>query len=509
MILPSVNKVEQHELYYRANGDTEVEYNEIKLAPQTRVRFDTYFNAFFYPKYSKYTCISKVSMCALVTGELWARAICWTAGKEEILLFETRVSGREQSVSFPVDILHQLPQDGAICLELEVISGYACFHKGWYETDAEPNHQVRLAAIICTYKREDYVSRSLNRLRTSIWETEQCPIKEDIDVLVIDNGNTLIPNKEEHVRILGNRNLGGSGGFTRGLIEAYCQKDKYTHVLFMDDDISFETETLVRTVQILKFAKKFEEPLWIGGQMLVEGQPSIQFESGAFYRKGRLVPVNRGLDLSERENLLENEKEHHVQYNAWWYCCFPVECVEEKGLPLPLFIKTDDVEYGLRVKPRVLLMNGIGIWHMAFTQKYSPYLEYYIKRNELIVSALHNNGDGVWAGLWKMLRAAGKAILTGELHTVLFITRAYRDFLAGPEFLASVDGEQLNTALRNEPISKNGFIEAITVFGELLKMTACFCLGYSNVRKRYLLHLEELVSLSSWCTRLGIEDLFL
>ena len=37
---------------------------------------------------------------------------------------------------------------------------------------------------------------------------------------------------------------GGSGGFTRGLLEV-CQSGEYTHVLLMDDDISFEPETSI------------------------------------------------------------------------------------------------------------------------------------------------------------------------------------------------------------------------------------------------------------------------
>ena len=31
-------------------------------------------------------------------------------------------------------------------------------------------------------------------------------------------------------------------------------------------------------------------------------------------------------------------------YAGWWYCCIPVEHIEDRGLPLPVFVRGDDVE---------------------------------------------------------------------------------------------------------------------------------------------------------------------
>jgi len=38
------------------------------------------------------------------------------------------------------------------------------------------------------------------------------------------------------VQLIPNKNVGGSGGFARGLVEA-LQENTYSHFLFMDDDI--------------------------------------------------------------------------------------------------------------------------------------------------------------------------------------------------------------------------------------------------------------------------------
>ena len=98
--------------------------------------------------------------------------------------------------------------------------------------------------------------------------------------------------------------------------------------------------------------------------------------------------MKAGLELESCEACLLNEVEESAEYNAWWYCCFPLEIVTEENLPLPLFIRGDDVEYGIRNMKQLILMNGICVWHEPFENKYSSFLEYYIIRNQLITNAL-------------------------------------------------------------------------------------------------------------------------
>lgn len=508
IILPQLDNKEESSLYYHSDGEVRLEQGKLEISQGSRVRFNTYFNGFFYPKYLAYSYVFEISICAWITGEVRIKAICCTKEQEELVLYEAEGSGPNQQLQLPALRLETLPHGGMLFLEVEAVSGTTFFHTGWYATDDRPRHPVHIAAVICAYQRERYVTKNLEQLKHSVWEDENCPIRNDLDIFIVDNGSSLSLEDIPHVHLFPNRNYGGSGGFTRGLIEAHRREGAYTHVLFMDDDISFETEALVKTVQLLRFAKELDRPLWIGGQMLIEDQPTIQFEAGSFYRHGRLEPVNRGLDLSQPEHLLFNEKEHCVQYNAWWYCCIPVDSVNKGGLPLPLFIKTDDVEYGLRHAPHVLLMNGIGVWHMAFSQKYSPHLEYYIKRNELIVSALHHSGDGIWPGIWKMVRAAGKAILIGNTKTVDFLLEAYRDFLKGPGFFLQVDEEKLNCQLIQEKQlpGKSRIRSILTDPFRLIPILVRFVFCYAKVQRAYQTRLSELTSLAFWCDHLGIQE---
>ena len=106
--------------------------------------------------------------------------------------------------------------------------------------------------------------------------------------------------------------------------------------------------------------------------MLVLERPVIQYEFGGKYDGLRFKLINSGLDMRETRSLMRNESAPKPDYNAWWYCCMPVEYAFKNGLPLPLFIKCDDVEYGIRCITNLILMNGIGIWHQDFSAKYNP-----------------------------------------------------------------------------------------------------------------------------------------
>lgn len=497
MIFPSADRMKQQLLYYRCSASAYNDCHGLHVCEGSTTRFDTYFNAFFYSKYIKYCHLMSLRCCLSVSGEAIIRLICCHTHKKYKIIDEVRSNGTNQQVIFTLNDLIELPNDGMIYFEVDALSP-TVIHKGWFETDQKPTRNINLAVVICTYKREQYVSSNLARLNEDILNNANSPIIGNIDIIIVDNGNTLPSFNTEHVRIIPNNNLGGSGGFTRGLLEAYQEKGKYTHVLFMDDDISFESEIFVRTIQILKYTPTTGYPFWIGGQMLVEDQPTIQFESGAYYRKGKLCPVNQGLDLSLQENLLINSLEKNVDYNAWWFCCFPVSCVDDHGLPLPLFIKEDDVEYGLRMKPDILLMNGIGIWHMSFARKYNPYLEYYIKRNELIVAALHYSGNGSFLCLRKLIKSFGKAVLSKDFKILYFTVKGYQDFLKGPSFLLETDGSKLNDEILSKSRHDLSTKEKLLYIVKLINVTFSILFCYGKVQTDYKSALGKLTGVDFW-----------
>lgn len=487
-------------LYYHGRAGTITE-KSIELLLGERLRFDTYFNAFFYGPYAIYTDVKQVRTVVVTTGEIHIRLIALNRDNCEIPLMDIEVHGTGIRTELPVCPLSALPVGGALFLEMTAQSAPAYVHSVWYESNVACQ-RVKLAIVICTYHREQYVRQNLRNLQEKVLEDPDCPAGEEIDIFVVDNGKTLQFEQSPHIFMFPNKNCGGSGGFTRGMLEAYSSKDRYTHVLLMDDDISFEPETIVRTVQFLKAAKTSERPLCVGGQMLLENSPTIQFEAGSSYINGRLVSNGQGLDLSDRKALLENGQNAPVQYNAWWYSCLPVSAIKKWGLPLPLFIKTDDVEYGLRLEEQVVLLNGIGVWHREFSSKYSPYLEYYIKRNELIVSAIHGSGAGTLHSLGKLLRTYGRACLTGEARIIFFESRACLDFLKGPDFLLETDGETLHRNLVTAGKSRFYFLkESFCLIFQLLRLVV----RYPAVRRAYQERWRELTTERFWRRYLDLE----
>ena len=120
----------------------------------------------------------------------------------------------------------------------------------------------------------------------------------------------------------------------------------------MDDDILLEPDSVLRAVAFSRFAR---EPMLVGGQMLSLQDRSQLSTMGEVVDRRRFLWRNAPHtephhDLAERP-LRQTAWLHRrvdVDYNAWWMCLIPRAVAEELGLPLPLFIKWDDAEYGLR-----------------------------------------------------------------------------------------------------------------------------------------------------------------
>lgn len=482
-------------LYYRGDGEN-ADRNELRIRPQGVLSLDTYFNALFYGPYLRYTRIETVSLRIVISGT--AHLFWFVAGQDgrSVALAEMQTEGERETVRFAPISLQELPLDGMLYLSVRAKDSEVLLHEVNYETQIEPL-PIMLAAVICTYRREAFVLRNLNAIRSGIREREP-ELNGCLDVILADNGKSLSIPDEPQTVLLPGKNCGGSGGFTRGLLAAYLSR-RYTHVLFMDDDIVFESETLARTIRFLQVANQTEQPMCIGGHMLIKDRPTIQYEAGASYVHGWLRPNGRGVDLAERGALLENARPRASQFNSWWYCCFPIKVVDEIGLPLPLFIKADDVEYGLRMQPEVVHVNGIGVWHMAFAEKYSPHLEYYIKRNELLVSAIHGSGDSVLVSAVKLTGCCFHALQLKQGARIEFALRGYDDFLKGPDFLLKTDPEALNTEL----LAQRAVLETkqpclCKQIKQITETLLKLVFSYGKARKAFRTRIHELTSVTFW-----------
>ena len=203
-------------------------------------------------------------------------------------------------------------------------------------TNKSNANKIRLAHIVCTYHREQKIIK-----KNKLFENYD---DKDYKMIVVDNGNTI--QKSKSAVLLKSDNYGGSAGFARGII--FAMETGFTHILLNDDDAEVNPESIFRLMSFLRLLK--DKEICIAGIMFDENNPNIVYESGSSVIRGRLEPYNRGLDLSKIDNIPTIMKENKILYSNWTLFCMPVSVPKNNGLPLPVFVREDDVEYGLRSK---------------------------------------------------------------------------------------------------------------------------------------------------------------
>lgn len=400
--------------------------------------FDTYFNSFSYTKYRDFTKAESVTFSCKFKGKAKA-ALCFFDGTEHIITEYTTEDRADLYVDFA-----QLPLMGFLYPKIVALTDFA-FIEGGYYSDCEPS-EIKVCIAICTYRRENFVLKNIELLRNFKFSF--------IDrVFVVDNGKTLdsVNLSDEYVKILPNKNLGGSGGFTRGIIEAF--DEHRTHVILMDDDVKFYPETLEHMTLFISILKdEYKDSCFSAAMLLLsEKEPYIQWEMGGNWTGKHVESYKHNADIREKSVLLNNLDNSNVKYGAWWCFCMPLS-LTDNGLPFPFFIKLDDVEYGLRncEDKAVITMNGAAVFHESFENKMNFVMDYYTIRNELVVSALY--GGKPWKAVLIFLSAVGKELVFYRYENIPLIYKAARDFLGGVDFFLVSDEELLNNELRQKAI---------------------------------------------------------
>lgn len=400
-------------LYVRRNGD--------------ELSFDTYFNAISIAKIKKYTTITALIFDIKAEGKFEVD-ICTEHKKLFSQVIETNSKIAISTSDVPDDAVLLFP-----IVKTKNVSRITVFAESGNIAD------VNCALIICTYKREKYVTKNASYLAKKLSDISDF----DCKITVVDNGRTLVKSDlASQATLIPNPNTGGSGGFGRGMREA-VKTGGFTHLLLMDDDVEIDFVALQRTLNFLKFVKPEYADISIAGSMLYLDNPIRQFEAGGyFYEDGSQSGFGHFLDLSQTESLLINETDNDINYGGWWYMCMPAKYAQEGNFPLPFFLKYDDVEYALRCKQRIITLNGVGIWHERFENKYNSSSEYYNTRNYLHICRLYCKDftkekakqfvlDRIKAKVDRQQYQMAKAVLMG-----------YRDYKKGLKYLQKLDPEK-------------------------------------------------------------------
>ncbi len=312
--------------------------------------------------------------------------------------------------------------------------------------DESKINPVVLSLCTTTFQKEEYIVPNIELVKQEILSCDD-PIAQHFEMFVVDNGQTLdaAALESEHVHIVPNKNTGGAGGFARGMMESMASKRGITHVLLMDDDVSISSESIKRTFNLLSLVQDEYKDAFINGAMLALGEPNRQYEDVSYVRRsGGYHKVKSDLFVDRAEDIVTNEAisvEVPNAYGAWWFNCIPVKKIEESGLPLPLFIRCDDVDFGLRAKAKYMTMNGICVWHEGFGERFRASVDcYQYVRNYLISIA----ADDIASEKLFMARVDRDIRFNMRFmayDTVELLLDAIEDYLKGPDFIKQPNGD--------------------------------------------------------------------
>ncbi|KAA0922976.1 glycosyltransferase [Rhodococcus sp. ANT_H53B] len=441
----------------------------VTIGSESEVSFCTYFNAFPASYWRRYSVLKSVVLRVEVSGHCRIDVYRSKADASRIHVEGREAVDGDAAQEFLID-LGPFEDGGWIWFDITSDSEVVLESAGWYAPIEAPG-EATVAVGIPTFNRPTDAVKALVALGSD-------PLVLDVIQAVImpDQGTRKAkdePGFDEAAAALGGRlaihdqaNLGGSGGYSRIMYEA-LNNTSCQHILFMDDDIEIEPDSILRALAMSRFAKV---PTLVGGQMLNLQARSHLHVMGEVIDRGNFMwtgAQNVEYDHDFSEDPLRTSKLLHrridVDYNGWWMCMIPRVVAEELGQPLPLFIKWDDAEYGLRAReagyPTVTLP-GAAIWHMAWSDKDDAidWQAYFHLRNRLVVASLHMPGDGKGLVL-DTIKATVKHLLCLEYSTVAIQNLAIRDFLAGPEHILEI----LPTALPTVHALRKEFPDAVVV----------------------------------------------
>ena len=266
IIFPSTDNCTEESLYFRRYGDVEYSLadNYIVLNEEATVSFDTYFNGFSASKWYKYTQIEQVKVCLKLKGKF--RISLWYKEKQPTQILnrvvkefycDTKGKIKEIFCEFETEYSQGMYAFSILAMEDETE-----FHGGYFYTEIVESkiQDIKMSIVICTFKREKYVYKNMKMLSKCFLENRESELHRNLEVIISDNAKTLDYQKftNDKIHIFANKNVGGAGGFTRGMIETLklSKVNNFTHVLLMDDDVVMQPESIYRTYKLLSLLKE-------------------------------------------------------------------------------------------------------------------------------------------------------------------------------------------------------------------------------------------------------------
>ena len=308
-------------------------------------------------------------------------------------------------------------------------------------------HDTSMSIAITTFNRAAYCMNQLRAIAGS------SALRKRLDtVYCTDQGSDLVCEQEGFTEVsadLGKQltyiqqaNLGGSGGFSRGMYETVKAGDS-DFVLLLDDDAVSEPESILRSIQFSDYTIR---PVLVGGGMFHLDNRTMLYTQGERINPQRMwmypsksMGYNHDFSVEPLRDSPDRHQRIDEDFNGWWMCLIPVAVMKKIGLSLPVFIKFDDIEYGLRAGkagfPTVCLP-GVAVWHQAWHDKdpARSWEEYFTERNRWI-AALLTYPDTPPRMLLETLYGDASLGLRFVYSAMALHHMALKDIMRGPQYL--------------------------------------------------------------------------
>lgn len=411
----------------------------------------TFFNAFPASYWRRWTAVKTVRFTVSIVGNAKI-SVFRSTGRGLIYPVAERVVQTEDSaVSVCVDVpMVGLMDGGYFWFDAESLDGpVTVTDAAWAvpRSARTAEHDTSMSIAITTFNRAAYCMNQLRAIAGS------SALRKRLDtVYCTDQGSDLVCEQEGFTEIsadLGQQltyiqqaNLGGSGGFSRGMYETVKAGDS-DFVLLLDDDAVSEPESILRSIQFSDYTIR---PVLVGGGMFHLDNRTMLYTQGERINPQRMwmypsksMGYNHDFSVEPLRDSPDRHQRIDEDFNGWWMCLIPVAVMRKIGLSLPVFIKFDDIEYGLRAGkagfPTVCLP-GVAVWHQAWHDKdpARSWEEYFTERNRWI-AALLTYPDTPPRMLLETLYGDASLGLRFVYSAMALHHMALKDIMRGPQYL--------------------------------------------------------------------------
>lgn len=439
------------EKYLRTEGNVYVDDEVLRMQKYAKVQFDTYYNAFSIPLWQKRVKLPCAQL--QISGQGKVLVELWEITRELLSvdhhgfprkLHTQRVVELSEDLGLVFDLAIAENQElfGLLYPRIIALENVEITNLLW-TTSSEKHRHVKLGISITHFNRKHYVIPTMKRLKEQLLDTPQW--SDIITCTIVDNSQNLTPEEVCGATIIPNENTGGTGGFMRGFLH-YAYNSDVTHVLFMDDDASFEIESIRRAYQILSYA--VDDTTAVGAALFYEDSPNFLIERGAYLSKRWVSVEYHNAEVVPAWNVLNTELSENTPttYMGWWFAAFPIQ--HTKRLVPPFFVRGDDAAFTQVNDFNVIYANGIACYGQSFHTKISGTITYFDTINPLIVNALFTNHMSLIFALYT--RRYMDQLVSGRYGYVDVMRLALKNFkkLNTERFVESIHFDSLSPTLK-------------------------------------------------------------